>query len=146
MTFLLKIMKRKKPAALRLALLCLLVGSPAPAHALEADRYDPYDPGSGQLHVRGPDGSPGAPCPLDHTAFEVDLAAVARAAGFPVTGTVRDEAGLEAVLPEIRGADGPVFYDVRVRAEELPLVLPPKDGVLLKERFRAALLEADADQ
>jgi hypothetical protein len=27
-----------------------------------------------------------------------------------------------------------------VRAEKLPLVLPPHDGVALKERFRAALL------
>ena len=78
-----------------------------------------------------------------HTAFDVDLAAAARAAGFPVTGTIRDQAELEAALPAIRGAEGPAFYDVKVRAEDLPLVMPPKDGVELKERFRAALLGSD---
>lgn len=78
-----------------------------------------------------------------HTAFDVDLAATARASGFPVTGTVRDQGELELALPAIRGAEGPVFYDVKVRAEDLPLVMPPKDGVVLKERFRTALLGRD---
>ncbi len=79
-----------------------------------------------------------------HTAFEVDLAAVALAAGFPVAGTVQDQAGLDAALPVIRGAEGPVLYNVKVRAEDLPLVMPPKDGVVLKERFRSALLQSDS--
>ena len=79
-----------------------------------------------------------------HTAGPADLAAVAAALGFPVTGTVRDQAGLAAAIPSIRGATGPVFYDIKVRAEELPLVMPPKDGVLLKDRFRAALLGPEA--
>jgi len=78
-----------------------------------------------------------------HTAFEVDLAAAARATGFPISGTIRDQAGLESALPAIRGAEGPVFFDVKVRAEDLPLVMPPKDGVLLKERFRTTLLEPE---
>ncbi len=57
---------------------------------------------------------------------------------------LRDQAGLAAAIPAIRGATGPVFYDIKVRAEELPLVLPPKDGVHLKDRFRAALLGPEA--
>ncbi len=75
-----------------------------------------------------------------HTAYDVELAAMAAAAGFPIAGTVRDSAELEAALPDIREAPGPIFYDVKVRAEELPMVLPPRDGVELKDRFRAALL------
>ncbi len=75
-----------------------------------------------------------------HAAYGVDLAAVAAAAGLPVTGTARDEAGLNAAVPEIRGAKGPVFFAIKVRAEDLPLALPPKDGVYLKDRFRSALL------
>lgn len=78
-----------------------------------------------------------------HTAFEVDLAASARSTGFPIAGTIRDQAGLESALPAIRGAEGPVFFDVKVRAEDLPLVMPPKDGVLLKERFLTSLLEPE---
>ena len=76
-----------------------------------------------------------------HTAHGVDLAAMARAAGMPVTGTVHDQAALEAALPAIRAAPGPVFFAIKVRAEPLPFVLPPKDGAQLKDRFRAALLE-----
>ncbi len=75
-----------------------------------------------------------------HTAFGVDLAAVASAAGLPVTGTVADDAGLGAAVAQLRGAQGPVFFTIKVRAEDLPLALPPRDGVHLKNRFRRALL------
>jgi len=77
---------------------------------------------------------------VTHTAHDVDLAAMARAAGWPVTGTAADEPGFAAILPAVLGAEGPVLHVVKVRAEELPLVLPPKDGVTLKDRFRRALL------
>lgn len=78
-----------------------------------------------------------------HTAHDVDLAAIARGAGIGVTGTVRDQAELDAALPAIR-TQGPVFFDVKVRAEPLPFVMPPKDGAHLKDRFRIALLGPDA--
>ena len=81
-----------------------------------------------------------------HTAFGVDLAAVAAAAGLPVTGTVDDAAGLGAAVAELLGAQGPVFFTIKVRAEDMPLALPPRDGVHLKNRFRSALLgEIEAD-
>ena len=75
-----------------------------------------------------------------HTAGPTDLGAVAAGAGIPVAGDVTDETELEAALPRIRSEPGPVFFNIKVRAEDLPLVLPPKDGVRLKDRFRAALL------
>ncbi|MEE8351621.1 MAG: thiamine pyrophosphate-dependent enzyme [Rhodospirillales bacterium] len=75
-----------------------------------------------------------------HTAFGVDLPGVAAAAGFAVTGSVADQGELETALPVIREADGPVFYDIKIRAEELDFVLPSNDGVELKNRFRKALL------
>jgi thiamine pyrophosphate-dependent acetolactate synthase large subunit-like protein len=75
-----------------------------------------------------------------HTAHGVDLAEIAQAAGIAATGTVHDQIGLEAALPVIRSQPGPVFYNVKVRAEPLPFVLPPKDGAYLKDRFRTALL------
>jgi thiamine pyrophosphate-dependent acetolactate synthase large subunit-like protein len=74
------------------------------------------------------------------TASGVDLAGIARACGFPVAETVRDERELAAAALKIRSAPGPVFCAIKVRAEKLPLVLPPKDGTLLKQRFREALL------
>jgi hypothetical protein len=65
---------------------------------------------------------------------------MAAAAGWPVAATVADEAAFAAARPAILGAAGPVFHDVKVRAENLPLVMPPKDGAFLKDRFRQALL------
>ena len=80
-----------------------------------------------------------------HTAHGVDLAAMARAAGIALTGTVHDQAALEAALPTVRAAPGPVFYTIKVRAERLPFSLPPKDGAYLKDRFRNALPRSRAD-
>jgi thiamine pyrophosphate-dependent acetolactate synthase large subunit-like protein len=80
-----------------------------------------------------------------HTAHGVDLAAMARAAGIVLTGTVHDQAAFEAALPTVRAAPGPVFYTIKVRAESLPFALPPKDGAYLKDRFRNALPRSRAD-
>jgi thiamine pyrophosphate-dependent acetolactate synthase large subunit-like protein len=74
------------------------------------------------------------------TASGVDLTGIARACGFRLAATIRDEGQLEAALPQIHGAPGPCFFTIKVRAEWLPLVLPPKDGSALKLRFRRALL------
>ena len=74
-----------------------------------------------------------------HTAGAVNLTAVASATGIPVCQTIQDQAGLQSVLPQLLQAEGPLFFAIKVRAEALPLVLPPKDGAFLKERFRHAL-------
>ncbi len=75
-----------------------------------------------------------------HTASGCDLAAMARAAGIASSETVRDEAALTPARLLLRQAPGPVFVVIKIRAETLPLVLPPRDGVVLKDRFRTALL------
>lgn len=75
-----------------------------------------------------------------HTAGPVDLVAVAKACSFPVTAQVKTEADLKAALPLIRETPGPVFIDIKVKAENLPFILPSKDGVHLKNRFRERLL------
>jgi thiamine pyrophosphate-dependent acetolactate synthase large subunit-like protein len=77
---------------------------------------------------------------LTHTSGRVDLAAVAAAAGIPNSHTITDENGLNSALPQILDNDELVFFDIKVRAEKFPLVLPPKDGAYLKDRFRLALL------
>jgi len=74
------------------------------------------------------------------TAHKADLAGIAAASGIPVTATVRDQAELDAAIPDILGASGPAVFVIKVRAEPLPFVLPPKDGAYLKDRFRLALL------
>ena len=79
-----------------------------------------------------------------HTAHRTDLAAAAAACGFAEARQVTDEAGLRAALPLVHESPGPTFLTVKVHAEPLPRVLPPRDGAYLKDRFRAALLGADA--
>jgi thiamine pyrophosphate-dependent acetolactate synthase large subunit-like protein len=78
-----------------------------------------------------------------HTAFGVDLARVALACKISNAVTVTSELG--EVRRMIYEKPGPNFAAIKVSDEKLPLVLPPKDGVLLKARFRRALLGDSAD-
>ena len=73
-----------------------------------------------------------------HTAAGVDLNGVARACGLKVV----DFKGLQKAIHQ---QSGPHFAVVKVDAEKIPLVLPPREGTLLKARFRRALLGAKAD-
>ena len=74
-----------------------------------------------------------------HTAFGVDLPAIASASGFLSTGMVSNQAELIEALPVILGDPGPIFRSIKVRAESLDFVLPPNDGVVLKDRMRNVL-------
>ena len=75
-----------------------------------------------------------------HTAHGVDLAAVARGCG------LKDcPADLSSLRKAIHSQPGPNFAVVKVPAEKIPLVLPPREGALLKARFRRALLGPEAD-
>jgi thiamine pyrophosphate-dependent acetolactate synthase large subunit-like protein len=75
-----------------------------------------------------------------HTAYGVDLAALARSCGFAETRIVRKSAEIAAMRSGVYGGRGPLFYQVKVKPETLPLALPPRDGAYLKQRFREALL------
>ncbi len=77
-----------------------------------------------------------------HTAHGVDLAAVALGCRFASARTVRDWKEFESARAELLDGAGPVLVQVKVLPEKLPLVLPPHDGVVLKDRFRRALLGA----
>jgi thiamine pyrophosphate-dependent acetolactate synthase large subunit-like protein len=75
-----------------------------------------------------------------HTAAGVDLAGMARAAGFAATATIAREGELKDTFNLLRRAPGPTLAVIKVDAARDPFVLPPRDGALLKHRFRAALL------
>ena len=74
-----------------------------------------------------------------HTQSGADLAGIARAAGFPVCLKVEDEAGLADLAGRLKCFNETLFAVVQITADEPPRVLPEKDGVAIKERFRAAL-------
>ena len=79
-----------------------------------------------------------------HTAHGVDLAGMAKAAGFAQAYRVRTQAELARLTKRIYSGADTLFAQIKIDAERLPLVLPPRDGALLKNRFRAALLGAAA--
>ena len=74
-----------------------------------------------------------------HTAESVELVAVARACGFKETFDIIDELGMRDFAAQIHNAATTLFARIAIRADEPPRVLPPRDGVYLKTRFRRAI-------
>jgi thiamine pyrophosphate-dependent acetolactate synthase large subunit-like protein len=75
-----------------------------------------------------------------HTARGIDLSAVARGCRLKILS-----GDLNEMRKSIHEAPGPNFAAIKVQAEKIPLVLPPREGALLKARFRRALLGEQAD-
>ena len=78
------------------------------------------------------------------TASGVDLAGIAKSAGFTMTMSIKTKSQLSLlknqIYKESKTTSGPLFAQVKVDPEKLPLVLPPREGAYLKNRFRIALL------
>jgi phosphonopyruvate decarboxylase len=74
-----------------------------------------------------------------HTAEGVELIGIAHACGFRETFDVTDEPGMREFASRIHDAATPLFARVAIRADEPPRVLPLRDGVYLKTRFRRAI-------
>jgi len=79
-----------------------------------------------------------------HTSRGVDLAGVARAAGFAIAETVSTTSGLKSWIPKLYTAPGPLFMDLKVNASRYPLSIRLRDGTHIKNRFRENLLGAKA--
>jgi len=79
-----------------------------------------------------------------HTRFGVDLAGMAKSAGFRTTGTVFSAAQLRTWIPRFYQQAGPVFAAIKVTTQAARMVLPLREGPALKNRFREALLGAKA--
>jgi thiamine pyrophosphate-dependent acetolactate synthase large subunit-like protein len=79
-----------------------------------------------------------------HTEFGVDLAGVARAAGFRTTATIYSGRDLEDWIPRLYRRAGPLFWAVKIIPNHPPIALPPRNGAFLKDRFRQALLSPRA--
>lgn len=79
-----------------------------------------------------------------HTGHGVDLAGVAKAAGFTHALSIDEQTGVARLCEMIREGDGPLFAQVKIEPEKLPLVLPPREGSFIKNRFRIAVLGPNA--
>lgn len=76
---------------------------------------------------------------LSHTGRGLELARVAAACNFPWTCAIGDMEGVTALRERIHAKAGTSLATIKVRADELPRALPPRDGVYVKNRFRRAL-------
>lgn len=81
------------------------------------------------------------------TGLGVDLVGMAKSAGLAQSMLVANKTELENLRNEIykkgKARSGALFAQVKVGSEKLPLVLPPRDGVYLKNRFRIELLGSE---
>ena len=74
-----------------------------------------------------------------HTGRGADLAGVARACGIGLVRDVGTMDGLHELAGLLRQADRTLFARLAIAPSEAPRVLPSRDGVHLKLRFRRAL-------
>ncbi len=75
-----------------------------------------------------------------HSGRGVALDRIAAAAGFPQSQALGSLEEVARFRPQILDLEaGPRFWTLSISAEEQPRILPPRDGVHLKNRFRRAL-------
>ena len=74
-----------------------------------------------------------------HTQGAVSLSGVARACGIEAVCDIADEVALKEFAARLHDFDRTLFARVAINADEPPRVLPSRDGVFLKTRFRRAL-------
>jgi thiamine pyrophosphate-dependent acetolactate synthase large subunit-like protein len=79
-----------------------------------------------------------------HAGQGIELAHVAAACGFPMAETVTEENGIAPLRQRIHARAALSFATVKIAAVNAPRALPPRDGVQVKNRFRAALGFASA--
>lgn len=74
-----------------------------------------------------------------HTRKGADLVGIARASGIGCCLDVQDAAGLADLAARLKGLSETLFARVVIDPAEPPRVLPERDGMALKARFRAAI-------
>jgi thiamine pyrophosphate-dependent acetolactate synthase large subunit-like protein len=76
---------------------------------------------------------------MSHSGLGAKLELIASGAGFPSVTVIEDPAALNAFRPRLRDLQGPHFARVAISTDHVNRALPPRDGVFLKNRFRAHL-------
>jgi thiamine pyrophosphate-dependent acetolactate synthase large subunit-like protein len=75
-----------------------------------------------------------------HTGRGIAFDKIAAAAGFAETAELRCLEEVDALIARLREpADGPRLFVLKIKAENLPRSLPPRDATFIKNRFRAHL-------
>jgi thiamine pyrophosphate-dependent acetolactate synthase large subunit-like protein len=74
-----------------------------------------------------------------HTRSGIDLAAMALACRFKDARAVSRMEEAAGVRELLHGGEGPILVSARIREEDVPRVLPLRDGHAIKQRFMDAL-------
>lgn len=75
-----------------------------------------------------------------HTGRGIAFDRIAAAAGFADTAELRSLEEVDALVARLRKpAEGPRLFVLKIKAENLPRSLPPRDATFIKTRFRAHL-------
>jgi hypothetical protein len=74
-----------------------------------------------------------------HTHAGIDLVATALACRFKQARAVSDLAQAAEVRSLIHSGEGPILVSARIKREDVPRVLPTRDGHAIKLRFTQAL-------
>lgn len=74
-----------------------------------------------------------------HTSLGTDLVAVAQGFGIKDAFAIRETGRAGEVAERVMARRGVAFAQVFINPDEPPRALPPRDGVYVKNRFRAAL-------
>jgi thiamine pyrophosphate-dependent acetolactate synthase large subunit-like protein len=78
-----------------------------------------------------------------HTDSGIDLVGIARACRFADARAISAESELPAVRRLLHSGEGPIFVQAQVKAENLPRVLPTRDGNEIRLCFMQALAKSE---
>ncbi len=77
---------------------------------------------------------------LTHTALGVSLAGVAMNCNFDQSDVIEDMEGVQQFRPQLQSTtSGLRFAQILIKPESSERIMPPRDGVFQKNRFRALL-------
>jgi phosphonopyruvate decarboxylase len=76
---------------------------------------------------------------MSHTSLGTDLVSIAKACSLEWAITVNDLSGAQLIAQHVNAKNGSGLANVLIQAHEYPKALPARDGVYLKNRFRATL-------
>ncbi len=79
---------------------------------------------------------------ISHAGRGIHIDRVAHACGFDWTSEITDMAGIHALRGLMHNAENLSLATIKIKADNPPRILPPRDGVYIKNRFRAALGQA----
>jgi hypothetical protein len=74
-----------------------------------------------------------------HTAAGIDLIGIAKACRFADTSAAKTDREVDDTRRLLHAGKGPLFVQIHVKTDDVPRVLPIRDGHEIKRRFIEAL-------